>query len=44
MGTKRKVQLEDKELLNKWLNAYGFELNVIIFVVKMLKNKKKMLR
>lgn len=43
MGTKRKVQLEDKELLNKWLHAYGFELNVIIFVVKMLKNKKRKL-
>ena len=43
MGTKRKVQLEDKELLNKWLNSFGFELNVIIFVVKMLKNKKRKL-
>ena len=43
MGTKRKVQLEDKELLNKWLNGFGFELNVIIFVVKMLKNKKRRL-
>ena len=43
MGTKRKVQLEDKELLNKWLNAFGFELNVILFVVKMLKNKKRKL-
>lgn len=43
MGTKRKVQLEDKELLNKWLTSFGFELNVIIFVVKMLKNKKRKL-
>ncbi len=43
MGTKRKVQLEDKELLNKWLNSFGFELNVIIFIVKMLKNKKRRL-
>ena len=43
MGTKRKVQLEDKELLNKWLNSFGFELNVILFVVKMLKNKKRRL-
>ena len=41
MGSKRKVQLEDKELLNKWLNAFGFELNVILFVVKNLKNKKR---
>ena len=43
MGTKRKIQLEDKELLNKWLNAFGFELNVILFVVKNLKNKKRRL-
>lgn len=43
MGTKRKVQLEDKELLNKWLNSFGFELNVIIYVVKFLKNRKKYL-
>lgn len=41
MGTKRKVQLEDKELLNKWLNSFGFELNVIVFVVNLLKNKKR---
>lgn len=41
MGTKRKVQIEDKELLNKWLTSFGFELNVIIFVVKSLKNKKR---
>ncbi len=43
MGTKRKIQLEDKELLNKWLNSFGFELNVILFVVKNLKNKKRRL-
>ena len=43
MGTKRKVQLEDKELLNKWLKAFGFELNVVLFVVKNLKNKKRRL-
>ncbi|MBR6779343.1 MAG: DnaD domain protein [Clostridia bacterium] len=43
MGTKRKVQIEDKELLTKWLNSFGFELNVIIFVVKNLKNKKRRL-
>ncbi len=41
MGTKRKIQLEDKELLNKWLNSFGFELNVVLFVVKYLKSKKK---
>lgn len=43
MGTKRKIQIEDKELLNKWLNMFGFELNVVLFVVKMLKNKKRKL-
>lgn len=41
MGSKRKVQIEDKELLNKWLNSYGFELNTIIFVIKNIKNKKR---
>lgn len=43
MNTKRKIQLEDKELLDKWLNSYGFELNVIIFVVKSLKDRKRRL-
>ena len=43
MGTKRKIQLEDKELLNKWLNVFGFEINVVLFVVKMLRNKKRKL-
>ena len=43
MGTKRKIQLEDKELLNKWLTSFGFELNVILFVVKNLKTKKRRL-
>ena len=43
LGTKRKIQLEDKELLNKWLNSFGFELDVILFVVKLLKNKKRRL-
>ena len=43
MGTKRKIQLEDKELLNKWLNSFGFELNVVLSVVKNLKNKKRKL-
>lgn len=43
MGTSRKIQLEDKELLNKWLMSFGFDLNVIIYVVKSLKNKKRRL-
>ncbi len=41
MGSKRKPQLEDKELLNKWLNDYNFEMQVIVFVVKNLKSKKR---
>jgi len=41
MGTKRKVQIEDKDLLNKWLTVFGFEMNVIIFIIKSLKNKKR---
>ncbi len=41
MGSKRKVQIEDKQLLNKWMDAFGFELNVIIYVVKSAKNKKR---
>ncbi len=41
MGSKRKPQLEDKELLKKWLNDFGFELNVVVYVVKMLKVKKR---
>jgi len=41
MGVKRRVQIEDKELLNKWLNVFGFELNVVIYVIKSLKNKKR---
>ena len=43
MGSKRKIQIEDKELLNKWIKAYGFNLNVIIYVVKALKNYKRRL-
>ncbi len=41
IGTKRKVQIEDKDLLNKWLKAFGYEINVIIYVIKVLKNKKR---
>ena len=41
MGSKRKVQLEDKELLNKWLTGFGFEMNVILYVVKLIKSKKR---
>ena len=41
LGSKRKIQLEDKEMLNKWLNVFGFELNVILMVAKFMKNKKR---
>ena len=41
MGSKRKAQLEDVELLKKWLDDYKFELNVIIYVCKSYKLKKK---
>jgi len=41
MGTKRKVQIEDKDLLNKWLTVFGFDMNVIIYIIKTLKNKKR---
>ena len=40
MGSKRKITLEDKTLLAKWQSAFGFELNTIIYVAKMLKTKK----
>lgn len=43
LGTKRKAQIEDRGLLNKWQSSYGFELNVIIFVIKNLKTKKRRL-
>jgi len=43
MGTKRKVQIEDKELLNKWLKGFGFELNVVVYIIKSLKTKKRRL-
>ena len=43
MGSKRKIQIEDKELLNKWLSSFGFDLNVIIYVVNVLKSKKRRL-
>lgn len=41
MGSKRKIQIEDKDMLNKWLNSYGFELNTITFVIKSMKAKNR---
>ena len=40
-GTSRPAMLEDKELVSKWMNAFGFELNVIISVANMFKEKKQ---
>ncbi len=43
IGSKRKVQLEDVEYLKKWTDDFNFELNVIIYVCKSLKLKKRQL-
>ena len=40
LGTKRKVQLEDVQMLNKWLGELDFDLNTIIAVAKRLQLKK----
>ena len=40
LGTKRKVQLEDVQMLNRWLGELDFELNTIIAVAKRCKIKK----
>ncbi|MBE5741185.1 MAG: DnaD domain protein [Clostridiales bacterium] len=39
IGAKRRIQIEDKELLNKWLKVFGFDLNVILYIVKMIKTR-----
>jgi len=40
LGTKRKVQLEDVQMLNRWLGELDFDLNTIIAVAKRLQLKK----
>ncbi len=40
IGSKRRVDLDDKKLVKKWLNDYGFELTTIIYVAKYLKAKR----
>ena len=40
LGTKRKVQLEDVQMLNRWLGELDFDLNTIIAVAKRLQIKK----
>lgn len=41
LNTKRKVQLEDVQFLNKWLDELDFDFNVIIYVAKRLSLKKR---
>ena len=40
LGTKRKVQLEDVQMLNCWLGELDFDLNTIVAVAKRLQLKK----
>ena len=40
LGTKRKVQLEDVQMLNRWLGELDFDLNTVIAVAKRLQLKK----
>ena len=41
INTKRKVQLEDVQYLNRWLTELDFDLNVVIYLAKRLSLKKK---
>ena len=38
-GLKRSPYIEERSLLNKWQNDYGFALDVILYIAKMLKKK-----
>ena len=40
LGTKRKVQLEDVQMLNHWLGELDFDLNTVVAVAKRLQLKK----
>lgn len=40
LGTKRKVQLEDVQMLNRWTNELDFDLNTVVAVAKRLQLKK----
>ena len=40
MGTKRKVQIEDVQMLNRWLGELDFDLNTVVAVAKRLQLKK----
>lgn len=39
MGIKRAPYVEERSLLNKWLNDYGFTLDVVLYVCKNFKKK-----
>ncbi len=41
LGLKRSAYIEERNLLNKWIEDYGFNLDVIIFLAKGLKKKGK---
>lgn len=41
LNTKRKAQLEDVQMLNKWLEEFDFDLNVIVYVAKRFSLKSK---
>ena len=41
LNTRRRPQIEDKDLLNKWLTMFGFELNVVLYVINSSKTKKR---
>lgn len=41
MGSSKKIQLEDKKLLDKWQNSMGFDLQTLIYVAKTIKEKKR---
>lgn len=41
LGIKRSAYIEERNLASKWLNDYGFNLDVIIYLAKELKKKGK---
>lgn len=41
VGIKRSPYVEERALLNKWLNEYGFNLDVILYVCKNIKKRSK---
>lgn len=40
-GVKRNPTIEDRELMEKWLGGYGFNLDVILYIAKFLKRKNR---